>query len=139
MTNSSIIAHQGLIRSIQNGKAIVSLLDASGCSACSIKSSCGASNNSDKVVEVPVSVGTFSVGEIVDLEMTYKQGFTALFWAYVLPFILVILSLVIGVQAGFSEAITALLALAVLPIYYALLFLLNKVLSKQFQFKIKKT
>lgn len=139
MTTSQNIAHQGLIRAINNNKASISLLDASGCSSCAIKSSCGASDTKDKVVEVPIPVGTFSVGEIVDLEMSYKQGFTALFWAYVFPFVLVIISLVISTQLGLSEAITALLSLAILPLYYALLYLFNSVLSKQFEFKIKKT
>ncbi len=139
MANSSIIAHQGLIRSIKNGKAEISLLDASGCSSCAIKSSCGASNTADKIVEVPIPIGTFSVGEIVALEMTYKQGFTALFWAYIIPFVLVIATLVTSVQLGLPESQSAVISLAVLPVYYLLLHLLNALLSKQFQFKIKKT
>jgi len=139
MTDSKIIAHKGLIRAIEKGEAQVSLLDAEGCSGCAIKSTCGASNTTNKVIEVPVKAGTFSVGEIVELKISYRQGFIALFWAYFFPFIILLTGLVVFLSLNFTEAQAAIYSLLQLPVYYALLYFFNTFLSRKFQFKISKT
>lgn len=139
MTDSKIIAHKGLIRAIKKGEAQVSLLDAEGCSGCAIKSTCGASNTTNNVIEVPVKAGTFSVGEIVELKISYQQGFMAVFWAYAFPFVLLLNSLILLLYLGFTEAQSAIYSLLLLPIYYLILHFFNTFLSHKFQFKISKT
>ena len=67
-------------------------------------------------------------------------GYKAVFWAFLLPLIILIVMLVLTTGYWhFSEMEAALSALLALTPYYLLLYLLRNKMAHTFQFSIKKT
>jgi len=70
--------------------------------------------------------------------MQQSLGFKALFLGYILPLIVLVVSLFVFNALGFSESVSGLLSLAVLVPYYLMLYLFRKSIEKQFHFDIEK-
>ena len=139
MRNSNIIEHSGIVKSIDNEVVKVNILSASACSSCHLKGACGAAETENKIVEIFNPEQTFSVGEQVNIVAQESLGFKALFYAYLLPFILIILTLIITSFFTSSEATIGLLSLIVLVPYYIGLSFYKRKLKKIFTFKLQKT
>ena len=90
MQKSNIIEHSGIVESIENNVVKVNILSASACSSCHAKGSCGVAETENKIVENFNPEKTFSVGEHVNVVAEESLGFKALFYAYLLPFILIL-------------------------------------------------
>ncbi len=138
MQPSNIIEHSGIVESIENNVVKVNILSASACSSCHAKGSCGVSETENKIVEIFNPEDKFSVGEKVNIIGEESLGFKALFYAYLLPFILIISTLIIASFFTSSEAIIGLLSLIVLIPYYIGLSFYKGKMRKIFTFKLKK-
>lgn len=66
------------------------------------------------------------------------MGIKAVMIAYAYPFLLVFILLLILLQAGVSELIAGVSGLAVLAIYYWVLYCLRSRIEKEIQFTISK-
>lgn len=130
--------HIGEVISIERNKIRVLIKSTSACSACHIKSACSASDVQDKYIESEVSADTFEVGESVLVSCSDGQGFYALFWGYILPLILVVVTLFVGSEVLKDELKSGLLSISVLPFYYGFLFLRKKYFAKKLKMKIQK-
>ena len=62
----------------------------------------------------------------------------AVFFAYMLPFLLVLTALLILLQTGSREVVAGTVSLCILGTYYLVLYLFRSKLSKEIVFKIKK-
>jgi len=108
---------------------VVRMSPSSACSGCGARSSCTLSSASDRFVDIPRDGRSFGIGEEVQLSVTPRQGFRAVFWAYVLPLI-VFLSVLFGSYALWvSQGLSALLGLVALAVYYAGLYRFSEALS----------
>lgn len=136
--------HSGVISKISNSAITVSLEGNINCESCNAKAACGISESNSKEIEIksPPSerAGTFqsfNLNESVDVVMQTELGLKAVFWAYVFPFILMIVVLVISSNL-FKEWIAGLLSLFVLIPYYSILFVLKNSFRKTFKISILK-
>ena len=66
-----------------------------------------------------------------------SKGFTALFYGYVLPFLIVLATLVAANSFTNNELVSGLLSLAVLIPYYITLYLFRHLLKKVFKFEVE--
>jgi sigma-E factor negative regulatory protein RseC len=66
-----------------------------------------------------------------------SQGFKALFYGYVFPFMLIMAILIILTSLQFSEGLSGLISLSVLVPYYFVLYLTRNKIRKSFEFEIK--
>ncbi len=143
-TNSSqanaknAIQHDGFITKITDQTVTVSLSGNLNCDACNAKMVCGSAESGDKVVDVLNTDSGLQLNDSVKVLLRKDLGMKAVFWAYVFPFILVMTVLV---TASFfvTEWLAGVLSILVLPPYYLLLYSLQNVFSKSFQFSILKT
>jgi len=134
---SDEISHEGIVKKILDDKIIVTIVSQSACSMCNAKGMCPASELQDKDIEIDNYSGTFHTGQKVLVTGTTSQSMKALFYGYILPFILVITILITSMQITGKEGLSGLLSIGILVPYYLLLYLFKNNLKKSFNFKIK--
>lgn len=133
-----IISHPGTIEKIDNQSVYVKILSSSACSSCTVKGACNLAESQEKVVEVKKQQGqVYSVGRSVDVVMQRSSGTKAVLLAYLIPFAIVVLSLIVLLSAGTREGISALLSIALLVPYYFILHHFRDKLKKEFEFTIQ--
>ena len=138
MSNPKQIDHEGTILEIKDGKIKVGIVNVSACAGCHAKGACTMSDMKEKSIDVIDYSNKYSIGEKVKLTYQESLGWLALILAYVLPFVLVILTLLIATRITNDELISGLLALAILPPYYIILSFFKGRLKKTFSFTIEK-
>jgi len=138
MESPTIIEHQGIVSRIEGNRITVAFIAQSACGACNAKNFCQVAEQKEKEVQVTDSTGRFQVGETVNLVMHQSMGTRAVFLAYVVPFILMILSLICTNAIAHNEIVSAFIALGVLALYYIILSFFKHYIAKSFSFHIEK-
>ena len=133
-----MIEHTGIIESIQDHRFRILITQQSACSECDVKGACTISGQQEKIVEVESFDSSFKVGEKVLLAGKNTFGLLAVFLAFVIPFILILITLVSLKSLVSNEIISGGIALFILVPYYLILSLFNKRLKTKFNFEIKK-
>ncbi|MFO8234190.1 MAG: SoxR reducing system RseC family protein [Bacteroidales bacterium] len=133
-----IIEHKGKIEDIEGNSIKVRFTSISACAACHAKGICSASDMESKEVEVFDDSGKFESGEEVNVVLQQSLGFRALFYGYVLPFLLVLVTLIIFSLMVDNEATAGIGALGILLPYYLVLYRYKDRLKKVFSFTIQK-
>ncbi len=135
--NQSSISHQGLVESVVNGIAKVNIVSVSACASCHAQGACSASDMQNKVIEAVDYQNKVKPGDMVTVVTKESTGFKAVFLAYILPFILVLISLIIGNIYAINESASGLISLSILIPYYLVLYLFKSILKKSFIFEIE--
>lgn len=136
-TANNTFVHAGKISKIGRNSIIVSLKDNVHCESCRAKGTCGVADSGSKEIEIQRSETSFQLHENVNVVLKKELGLKAVFWAYVFPFMLMLLTLLI--TSGFlKEWIAGLLSLSILLPYYAILYVLKDVLKESFKISILK-
>ena len=133
------IKQPATITSIDNTTVRLKFLSCSACSSCSIKGHCNLSESKEKEFIVNTSAASeYKVGEEVSVSISLSQGAKAVVFAYVLPLILMLSTIILSISEGYSETTGGISGIIILIPYYFCIFLLRKRLKKSFQFKISK-
>lgn len=130
------IKHPGVVTNVSSSVIKVNITTLSACASCSIKGVCSISDIKDKVIEVP-NPGGFSIGQKVLVILCQKKGFKALFLGYVLPFLLILFTLIVSSTFIKNELFTGLISLSILVPYYLVLFYSKEMLKNEFSFTVK--
>lgn len=134
-----MIEHEGIIEKIDNHRMTVRILQESACSACHAKGVCMAANSKEKRIEITDFSGRFNENERVLIEGKASIGYKAVFWAFVLPLIILLLTLILTLSLwNFSEMEAAISAMVALIPYYLVLYFMRKKMASSFQFNLKK-
>lgn len=133
---NDIIQHDGIVQKTDKGSVLVRIISESACSGCHSKGACGMSGKEEKLINITGNYGV-SVGDPVTVIMKKSMGYRAVLLGYVLPFFLVIITLVIFNSFSFSEPASGVMSIAILVPYYALMFLLRKQIDREFTFTLK--
>ena len=137
MTNNTI-KHLGIVENIQGSHLSVRIVQTSACAACSAKGHCSSADSKDKIIDITdVTAASYQIGERVMVIGETSMGMMAVVLAFVLPFVLLILSLFLLMAWIENELYAALLSLAVLVPYYYILWLNKTRLKQKFSFTIK--
>ncbi|WP_298365890.1 SoxR reducing system RseC family protein [uncultured Lutibacter sp.] len=134
---TNLVKHEGIVSKISKNAITISLKGNVNCEGCKAQSACGVSDSNDKEIEVFNSTQSFKINEPVDVLLKRELGLKAVFWAYVFPFILMFLVLIIT-SLFLKEWIAGLISLAILVPYYFMLFVLKEKFQKAFQISILK-
>jgi len=136
------IEHEGKVISVDKDYIAVEILNKSACAACHAKAVCGASDEAVKVVEVAQDITTLSedyqVGESVNVVMSSAMGTRAVWFAYVVPLIVLMASILVFSLCGAGELLMGLGSLGLVALYYLGVYLFRNKLSKIFIFSIEK-
>lgn len=134
------IKHVGIINSIDGEHIKVRIVQASACASCKAARLCNASESKEKTIDVYANdANKYVIGQDVMVTASYNAGMTAVTIGMIVPMGLLIVALSIMTAAGFSEIMAALITLAVLIPYYAILFLFRNQINKKFSFNIERT
>ncbi len=132
------IKHNGVIRTMDNNKYYVSIVAKSACAACSAKGACNVTEIKEELVEVyKGGTDNYKIGDRVEILMEKSQGTRAVVLGYILPFVLLLVTLIISLNVFDDEGIAGLLALGILAPYYILLYYLRDQVNDSFVFKIR--
>lgn len=131
---SERIEHFGVVSGIQGDRVLVHIEQTSACAGCHAKSVCISSDKSEKIIEAIGANQEFSVGEKVMIIGQKSVGFKAVLFAYIFPFVIIILSLFLFDMFFESELIVGTLSLFSLIPYFLLLRVMRKQLQSKFQF-----
>jgi sigma-E factor negative regulatory protein RseC len=136
--NSNQISHIGTIKSINNQHFIVKIISQTACASCSASGACLSSDREEKEIEVQQKADYFFIGEQVLVIATSRQGYKAIFYAYLLPLILLVINLIVLLSLTKNEAIAAVSSIILLFPYYLLLFFFRNRLQDSFNFTLQK-
>ncbi len=134
-----MIEHEGIIDHIDGDVAHVKIDSVSACASCHAKGACGAADQEEKFLDVPLHGRSHKTGDSVYVQIAKRLGFRAVALGYVYPFLLLMAVLLGTLAAGMGELSAGSLALFSIVPYYLLLYLFRNRLSKSFTFSIKKT
>ncbi len=137
MQNNKQIDHVGNITDIKNEKITVSILNVSACAGCHAKSACSLSDMKEKKVDVIDYSKSFKLGEEVKVVYQESLGWLAVTLAYIIPFILILITLFIA-SIFTNELYSGLISIGILLPYYSLLYFYKSRLTKTFSFTIHK-
>ncbi|MEE1090308.1 MAG: SoxR reducing system RseC family protein [Paludibacteraceae bacterium] len=128
------IEHQGVIISIDDKVAHVKIEQTSACASCHVKSVCGASEKSEKIIDANLMDASLKIGDQVTVIGQKSLGIQAILLAYVLPFVLIVVILFFANIFTTNELVIGTCALASLIPYFAVLRLMRNKIQAKFQF-----
>lgn len=132
------ISHKGRIVSIDSYITQVEILQTSACSECHARSLCGFSEQVSKVVPVPTDgFALRSVGDEVELCMKRSMGMKAVWISYVIPLIILMVTVLSVSAAGAGELATGLFGIGAVALYYVVILFFRDRLRNEFVFYIK--
>jgi len=132
------IRHSGTVKAIQGRHVVVCITQSSACAACKLAGHCGASERKVKTVDVYTDqAAQLQIGQVVNVVAERQVAAKAVLYGFILPFVLMVGTLVAVLQVTGSEAKAAAVCLSTLPPYYALLWLLRNRISAAVAFSIE--
>lgn len=132
------IEHEGIIHRIENNHIQVQITQQSACSSCHSKGACSAADMTDKYIDIESNDPDLKVGDSVVIYGQNSMGLFAVLLAFVLPFILILLTLFISGFYTDNDALSGTIALAMLVPYFFILSKFNKQLKSKLRFYIRK-
>ena len=133
------VDHEGVITSITEDNIKVEIINKSLCASCHAKSFCSASDQKEKIIDVPYyNNNEFEVGEIVIVSMKKSMGFKAVWISYVIPLAILMIFLLTLQQINPNDLFVGGISILAVVIYYIIIYLLRDKISNKFVFTIAK-
>jgi sigma-E factor negative regulatory protein RseC len=134
----SSIEHKGIVEEVTGETVKVHLLNVDNCAACHAKAGCGVSAIDRKVIEITETTGSYRRGDQVKVSLEPGVGARALILGYILPFFVLLISLIVSWVITGNEVLSAGIALGSLVPYYLVLTFFRDELKKTFSFRISR-
>lgn len=135
MSNETI-QHTGVIVGIHEGIAEVKILQTSACAECHAKGMCSAAEMKEKVVEAELRSDDYNIGDTVNIVGKSSLGILAVLLAYVMPFLLIIITMLVLNIFIDNELIVGTISLCTLVPYFIIMRLFNKRMNTKFRFYV---
>ena len=135
---NGLIEHTGVVQAKGEGNVEVLITQSSACSSCHAKGACTAADKSEKLVEAIVLDNNIAVGDVVVVYGQRKLGMKAVLWAFVIPFVVLFVTLLLLQKTELSEVLRGTISLATLIPYYVILSFFRESLKKEFCFYARK-
>lgn len=134
---NTIIRHQGIVENISGSHLQVRIVQTSACASCSVKGHCTSAETKEKLVDVyDVDAASYRPGDRVWVAGRLSMGAMAVLLAFILPFLVLIVSLFVLMAVRNDELFAALGSLALLIPYYYILWLNKARIGKNFSFSV---
>lgn len=137
MSNATI-SHKGIVSGIKENRIEISIISESACASCKSKKVCSISEIKEKTIFIDNPDIKYEIGENVNVYIKESMGAYAVFFAYGLPFILMVSVLFLGYFKKFSEPFMGLSVILLLTIYYTTLYFLKDQIGKKVIFKVER-
>jgi len=134
--NHNSINHDGQVVEISDNKVVAEIMVSEACGTCQAKGLCH-TNGKRVRVEAEAKPGQeFQVGQKVKVAFTPTLAMSSVLLAYVLPLVLMFAVMFTLIAITGSQDVGCLCGLAVLPVYYTILYMLRHKLRRKFKFSI---
>ncbi len=137
MSTQDYIEHNGVINSIDNQHITVMIVSESACASCHAKSACTAADMQDKLIDIYQESTDFKVGQQVILMGRKTMGTKAVILAYLIPLVLIFITLISSFQLTDNETLSGILSLVILIPYFTAIYFFKDKLQHTFSFTIK--
>ena len=132
------IRHSGIVRNIDDEFVYVSVVSQSACAACHAKGVCNVSEMNEEIIEIPRSSSfDLKAGDRVNVVLKKSLGTKAVMLGYVVPFLLVLVTMVTMVITLKDEGLAGLISLGALVPYYVILYFQRDRLKRTFSFSLQ--
>ena len=136
---ADIIKHRGIVDRVDGSHVVVRIVQTSACSSCSAKGLCNASESKEKWIDVYEVNASYRVREEVVVCGTTSMGMQAVFLAFGIPLLILLLALFISMRITDGDALlSAAVALSAVIPYYIVIYFMKDKLNKTFSFTIEK-
>lgn len=133
---STIATHQATVIESSAAGVRVKMEVASACAACHAHGGCGFAESAQKELLVPTRQWKdYQTGDTVTLSISEQMGIKAVFWAYVLPSV-VLITVFACCYSALGDVASALITLCSVGVYTFLLWLFRAKLGKKFTIAI---
>lgn len=134
---SDCLAKDGIVERIENQVIYVRILSVSACASCHAKGACSSMDSREQLIEVDKADSPdVKPGDMVQISMKALNGNVAVVYGYVIPFLVLIFTMIILVNFV-PEGLAGLLSIAMLAPYYTVLYLRRNQLKQRFRFRIE--
>jgi sigma-E factor negative regulatory protein RseC len=134
-----MVYHDGHVVETNENQVRVKIISKSACADCHAKGICTAADMEEKFIDAIAQPGErFRAGDTVTLVMEERLGWIAIFYSFVLPFIVMVTVLFVMSGLGRGETEAALFGLGSLLPYYLLLYVFREKIEKDFSFKAER-
>ena len=135
---ANTIKHQGIVENINGSHLQVRIIQTSACASCSVKGHCNASESKEKLIDVfDMKASSYRIGDRVWVTGELSMGVMAVLFAFIFPFLILIISLFVFMAIWNDELRSALCSLALLIPYYYILWLNKSRMGKKFSFSVR--
>ena len=131
------IRHSGRVVGVRDGAVDVMIVPESACGSCKSRKACGMAESAEKIMTI-VDPHSYIYKESDEVEVSTEKimGIKAVAIAYIYPFILMLICLLVLLQSGVSELVSGLVTLGLVVVYYLGLILFRGKLQREIIFKI---
>ena len=131
--------HEGEIIGIDNHYVHVKILLNEACQNCRSKKACMVFTARERIIDIKTEQSqSFEIGEKVNVKIATTVGMKAVLYAYVLPVVFLLTSILLGSHYIQKEIIVIAIGLGILVLYYILLYFLKSKINRTFTFTITK-
>ncbi|MDR0971529.1 MAG: SoxR reducing system RseC family protein [Bacteroidales bacterium] len=137
---SEKIKHKGRVIEIEGDRIVVQIISESMCASCHAKGACTMNDKKEKnIVIEDKNASNYSIGQEVICSMERKMGFSAVMIGFFYPFLLLISSIILSLNfiTPNNEVLSSIIAIAILGIYYLIIYFLREKIGKKFHFTIE--
>ena len=136
MSNLKTVDHKGIVKKIDNNFVTVQITSKSACSGCHAGGACTLSGEKIKTIDI---AGNYNLkeGDDVTVQMKQSMGYSAVTFGYLIPLIIVVVTLVVCLDLQVKESHAGIIALLSVFPYYLFLLLYKKKINKKFVFSLK--
>jgi len=132
------ITHEGVIENISDNKLFIRLSRLPACADCHAKGICSVPDSADGEVMVADEETGIVQGDHVVVSITRSHAYRALLLGYVLPFVLVLTTMILFTAFQVKEWIAALISLSILIPYYLIIRQFSDRIDRSFNFNVNK-
>ena len=139
MKQPNQIEHKGTVALVGRNFVRVDIEVMEACGACASRKACAMGQGTTREIMVYTDeAAKYSVGEEVNVSARQTMGLMAVLLCYVVPLVVLVAALAVAVALGCAEGLAALISLGVTALYYLLLALMQKRISRRVVFTINK-
>jgi sigma-E factor negative regulatory protein RseC len=136
---AQLLEHKGVVTAVSDGLVEVEFAVQSACSECKAHALCGVASGEKRFVTISDPMASYyAVGEEVMISVSEGMGMKAATWAYIVPFFVLLGSLLLTLHFGLSETVAGLISLGLVAVYYVCLWFFRKRIERDIVFKIRK-
>lgn len=137
MATTEHIQHEGIIKNLTSQQVEILIISKSACSECHTKGSCGMAEAKQKIITIPRPSKELKIGDKVMVFASLGNAFYSVFLAYIVPSILIIAAIFLFIKIGNDELSAAIATLVIVFLYFFILYLFRKNISKKIKFTIE--